>query len=172
MHSIQSEFDRESKVRAAAQAEADLLRSELAEVSRREDSAVSEASELRAKNANLTAELSTAEEVQKDFVRLSQSLQIQLEHLRQEGRSIRWQEKAETGACGDCGAAFEAGEGAAAKRRCKHCARLFCTSCCSKTVMSRGGERALPVCNVCHTLLVRDAVPYFSQGLPANPPTG
>lgn len=45
---------------------------------------------------------------------------------------------------------------------CKHCGRIFCSSCLTHTVHSGPNSRPSKVCDVCHTLLVRDSAPYFS----------
>ncbi len=45
---------------------------------------------------------------------------------------------------------------------CRHCGRIYCTSCLVRTVNSGPNNRPSKVCDVCHTLLVRDSAPYFS----------
>ncbi|KAK6027016.1 hypothetical protein OSTOST_06995, partial [Ostertagia ostertagi] len=45
----------------------------------------------KARCSSLQSELDTSEAVQKDFVQLSQSLQIQLEKIRQSEQEVRWQ---------------------------------------------------------------------------------
>ncbi|XP_015365626.1 PREDICTED: RUN and FYVE domain-containing protein 2 [Diuraphis noxia] len=49
---------------------------------------------------------------------------------------------------------------------CRHCGRIFCPSCLSRTVKSGPNMRDSHVCRVCHTLLVRDSAPYFSTEPP------
>lgn len=48
------------------------------------------------------------------------------------------------------------------QHHCKHCGQIFCTDCLTKTVNSGPSLRPSKVCDVCHTILVRDATPYFS----------
>lgn len=109
-----------------------------------------------------------------DFVKLSQSLQIQLEKIRQAEQEVRWQWEDEHEKCSNC-------ETLIAKLkpkprysiilfvvqyqnfRCLHCVKLFCPNCVKQTVPSGSNHRPAPVCQVCHTLLNRDSKPFFAQ---------
>ncbi|RCN49492.1 hypothetical protein ANCCAN_04433 [Ancylostoma caninum] len=57
----------------------------------------------KARCASLQSELDTSEAVQKDFVQLSQSLQIQLEKIRQSEQEVRWQWEEDVENCSGCG---------------------------------------------------------------------
>ncbi|XP_014670140.1 PREDICTED: RUN and FYVE domain-containing protein 1-like [Priapulus caudatus] len=54
-------------------------------------------------------------------------------------------------------------------RHCRHCGKVFCHDCTSKIVHSGPHRRQSKVCDVCHTLLVKDSAPYFSTEPPPTP---
>nr|CAD7459191.1 unnamed protein product [Timema tahoe] len=122
--------------------------------------------ELRSRVASLQQELDNSEAVQKDFVRLSQSLQVQLERIRDTDMEVRWQHDEDIDECQGCHTSFSV---ARRKQHCRHCGRIFCVSCLSHTVLSGPHQRPSRVCDVCHTLLVRDTAPYFSTEPPHTP---
>lgn len=62
--------------------------------------------ELRQKSIVLQQELANTETVQQDFVRLSQSLQVQLEKIRVADAQVRWQDGDDADQCPQCRAAF------------------------------------------------------------------
>ncbi len=55
------------------------------------------------------------------------------------------------------------------QHHCRHCGKVFCADCLTKTVNSGPNLRPSKVCDVCHTILVQDATPYFSTEPPATP---
>lgn len=55
------------------------------------------------------------------------------------------------------------------QNHCRHCGKIFCVDCLSKTVKSGPKLRPSCVCDVCHTILVQDATPYFSVEAPQTP---
>lgn len=57
---------------------------------------------LRNKVSSLQLDLENSEAVQKDFVTLSQSLQIQLEKIRQSDSEVRWQHEEDVHDCNNC----------------------------------------------------------------------
>lgn len=126
----------------------------------------SNAAELRQRLTSLQQELDTSEEVQKDFVRLSQSLQVQLERIREAGSEVRWQHDEDVDECPNCRTGFTVTR---RKMHCRHCGHIFCSTCLSHVVNSGPKQRPSRVCDVCHTLLVRDTAPYFSQEAPHLP---
>ncbi|KAK0420579.1 hypothetical protein QR680_014772 [Steinernema hermaphroditum] len=117
---------------------------------------------LRIRNTALQSELDTSEAVQKDFVKLSQSLQIQLEKIRAAEQEVRWQFDDDVFNCNGCEAPFPPKQ-RGAKRHCCHCGKVFCAPCVSQTIPSGPQRRLAPVCQVCHTLLNRDSAPFFSH---------
>ncbi|CAJ0597908.1 unnamed protein product [Cylicocyclus nassatus] len=113
----------------------------------------------KARCASLQSELDTSEAVQKDFVQLSQSLQIQLEKIRQSEQEVRWQWEDDVENCSGCGASVIKLK---PRPRCLHCCKIFCASCVQQTVPSGPNRRPANVCHVCHTLLNRDSKPFFA----------
>ncbi|CAL2036186.1 CBN-RABN-5 protein [Caenorhabditis brenneri] len=108
---------------------------------------------------SLQQELDTSEQVQRDFVKLSQSLQIQLEKIRQSEQEVRWQWDDDVHQCSNCETSLARVK---AKPHCMHCGKIFCPSCLKDTVPSGPSHRPAPVCKVCHTLLNRDTKPFFA----------
>uniref|UniRef100_A0A7E4UW71 FYVE-type domain-containing protein n=1 Tax=Panagrellus redivivus TaxID=6233 RepID=A0A7E4UW71_PANRE len=116
--------------------------------------------EWRNKCQKLQAELDTSETVQKDFVRLSQNLQIQLEKIRQAEQEVRWQFDEDVFNCNKCDTGFSS---RVLKLHCNHCGKIFCSPCLSQSVPSGPNHRPAKVCDVCHTLLNRDSAPFFAK---------
>ncbi|KAK3910493.1 Rab GTPase-binding effector protein 1 [Frankliniella fusca] len=114
----------------------------------------------------LQHDLDTSEQVQKDFVRLSQSLQVQLESFRQPNTQVRWQHDEDVDECPSCHSPFGS---SSRKPHCRHCGRVFCHNCLSHQVPSGPQQRLSRVCDVCHTLLVPNTAPYFSTEPPSTP---
>ncbi|XP_077270744.1 rab GTPase-binding effector protein rabaptin-5 isoform X1 [Temnothorax americanus] len=144
----------------------DRLEKQLQEVQKEKKDADSVTTELRQRVMSLQQELDTSEAVQKDFVRLSQSLQVQLERIRQAGSEVRWQHEEDVEECPSCHTTFSVTK---KKVHCRHCGHIFCQSCLSHVVNSGPKQRPSRVCDVCHTLLVQDTAPYFSQEPPHTP---
>ncbi len=174
---------REEEVRKAMAAAS--RTAEAAEAEKRESEA--RMAEMKSRLTNLQQELDNSVAVQTDFVRLSQSLQVELEKIRQSEKEVRWQHEDDVDECQGCKVAL-AGPGgvrrspaaaaaaaAAAgspharnrsKHHCRHCGRIFCSDCLSKSVGSGPRRRPAKVCDVCHTLLVQNSAPYFSTEAP------
>ncbi|XP_057325164.1 rab GTPase-binding effector protein 1 [Microplitis mediator] len=142
------------------------LESALKETSAAKKEADTTIAELRQRVTSLQQVLETSGEVQKDFVRLSQSLQVQLEKIRESGSEVRWQHEEDVDECPTCHTVFSLGK---KKVHCRHCGHIFCQSCLSHVVNSGPKQRPSRVCGVCHTLLVPDTAPYFSQQPPHTP---
>nr|XP_037288274.1 rab GTPase-binding effector protein 1-like isoform X3 [Rhipicephalus microplus] len=121
---------------------------------------------LRGRVQTLQTELDNSEAVQRDFVKLSQSLQVELEKIRQSDSEVRWQHEDDVNECNSCKKALHSRK---EKPHCNHCGKIFCTECLSRAVRSGPKLRPFAVCNVCHTLLDRDTAPYFSSEPPQTP---
>lgn len=52
-------------------------------------------------------DLDNSEQVQRDFVKLSQSLQVQLEKIRQADTEVRWQHEEDVSECNGCKKTFQ-----------------------------------------------------------------
>ncbi|CAG0921518.1 unnamed protein product [Notodromas monacha] len=126
----------------------------------------SEVHRLQCKNSGLTQDLNNSEAVQRDFVKLSQSLQVQLEKIRSSEKEVRWQDPEDVDECNSCHASFSRSK---KKHNCKHCGKVFCPECTSKSVPSGSHSKPARVCDVCHTLLVSNTAPYFSTDPPHTP---
>ncbi|XP_017051663.1 rab GTPase-binding effector protein 1 [Drosophila ficusphila] len=120
-------------------------------------------SDYKTKIKTLQEELSTMETVQKDFVKLSQTLQMSLEELRHADTEVRWQDDDDVNNCPTCNAGFTV---MVRKIHCRHCGHIYCDKCLTKTVPSGPRKRVARVCDICHTLLTPNTAPYFSQGQP------
>ncbi|XP_047357344.1 rab GTPase-binding effector protein 1 [Vespa velutina] len=144
----------------------DQIEKKYEEVLREKEKADLAITELKQRVTSLQQELDTSETVQKDFVRLSQSLQVQLERIRQAGSEVRWQHEEDVDECPSCHVTFTVTK---KKVHCRHCGHIFCQSCLSRVVNSGPKQRPSRVCDVCHTLLVQDTAPYFSQEPPHTP---
>ncbi|XP_035736899.1 rab GTPase-binding effector protein 1-like [Vespa mandarinia] len=144
----------------------DQIEKKYEEVLREKEKADLAMTELKQRVTSLQQELDTSETVQKDFVRLSQSLQVQLERIRQAGSEVRWQHEEDVDECPSCHVTFTVTK---KKVHCRHCGHIFCQSCLSRVVNSGPKQRPSRVCDVCHTLLVQDTAPYFSQEPPHTP---
>uniref|UniRef100_A0A5K3FBT0 FYVE-type domain-containing protein n=1 Tax=Mesocestoides corti TaxID=53468 RepID=A0A5K3FBT0_MESCO len=159
---------REAAERAAEKAsmEAKQCRTKLQETAESLRRATEEVAQLRSRVVSLQCDLETSEKVSKDFVRLSQHLQVQLEKQREQTHELRWQDPEDVSNCSGCKAAFPSGAaGLQTKLNCRHCGSIFCSQCCSKLIPPSGNRsKPAPVCDMCHTLLVKDAAPYFSTG--------
>lgn len=182
--SIRSELERESSVRAEAETKVRELehalkgqqakskqligglQKQLEEESRIRTTLEDEVQKLKVKTHSLQTDLDNSEAVQRDFVKLSQSLQIQLEQIRQSETEVRWQNEEDVDDCHGCKQPFSVTK---RKHHCRHCGKIFCSDCITKTVHSGPKGRPARVCDVCHTILVADATPYFSTEPPHTP---
>ncbi|XP_054089127.1 rab GTPase-binding effector protein 1 isoform X2 [Zeugodacus cucurbitae] len=108
----------------------------------------------------LQEDLATSEQVQKDFVKLSQNLQMSLEKLRKSDTEVRWQEDEDVDNCPTCNTYFTV---TVRKIHCRHCGHIYCEKCLTKTVPSGPRKKIVRVCDICHTLLTPNTAPYFSQ---------
>ncbi|KAL4223722.1 growth factor [Mactra antiquata] len=182
--SIKSELERESSVRSKAEAKIRSLEQSVKtqqaqhkqmigglqkqydEESNARTRLENEVHSLKVKLQSLQTELDNSEAVQRDFVKLSQSLQIQLEEIRQSKTEVRWQNEEDIDDCHSCKQSFSVTK---RKHHCRHCGKIFCSDCITKTVNSGPKMRPAKVCDVCHTILVNDATPYFSTEPPHTP---
>ncbi|XP_033747222.1 rab GTPase-binding effector protein 1-like [Pecten maximus] len=178
--SLKSELERESAVRAEAETKLRDTEESLNNIEAESKQSiqalqqrVKQQSEARAKLetdvnvyrnkvSSLQIDLDNSETVQRDFVKLSQSLQIQLEKIRQAETEVRWQHEDDVDECTNCKQAFSVTK---RKHHCRHCGRIFCADCTVKTV-TNASNRVSKVCDICHTILVKDAMPYFSTEPP------
>merc|ERR1712013_31812 len=120
--------------------------------------------QLKNKVSSLQVDLDNSVAVQNDFVRLSQSLQVELEKIRQAEKEVRWQHEEDVDDCNSCKAPFSVTK---RKHHCRHCGRVYCSECVAKQVPSGPNGRTSRVCDVCHTLLSHHSAPYFSTEAPS-----
>lgn len=129
------------------------------------EQAEKELAEVVAKSNTLRKELSNSEDLQRDLIALSKSLQMGLESIRQAETEVRWQYPDDIKQCNACKKSLADNKD---KFNCCHCGRIFCkASCVNRTV--RRGARDYNVCDFCHTLLAHDSAPYFSTEAPKSP---
>ncbi|CRK93018.1 CLUMA_CG006473, isoform A [Clunio marinus] len=155
-----SEKEDQQKVENENKKEISELRMQNIELSETVDKMEKSNMDLKSKVAMMQQELTTSEAVQKDFVKLSQSLQMQLEKIRSADSQVRWQDEEDCYKCPTCKQNFTVTR---RKINCRHCGTIFCESCCSKVVKSGVSGRTAKVCEVCYTLLEQNSAPFFSQ---------
>lgn len=160
---IHSEQLERSRVEDALNADLMQIRKKLKDEMESKKSALDEIATMKIKISSLQEDLNNSEFVQRDFVKLSQSLQIELERERAKQTEVRWQNEEDIDECNKCKTSFSVTR---RKHHCRHCGRIFCADCVSNTVPSGPQRRPAKVCQVCHTMLVPTAKPYFSQDLP------
>ncbi|XP_057368871.1 rab GTPase-binding effector protein 1-like [Daphnia carinata] len=167
MRSVQTQLDEESSRKASLEVALQQAKEQLAELKNRASESVSskakmenEIQQLRNRVTSLQADLETSEAVQRDFVQLSQQLQVQLEKIRQSEKELRWQYEEDIDQCAECRQTFGV---AKRKHHCRHCCQIFCGDCLRKTVTSGPNKRQSRVCNVCFYLLVQESAPFFSS---------
>lgn len=117
---------------------------------------------------------------------------MELEKIRAADTSVRWQDDEDVDNCPSCKTNFTVTRrkviviyiatiatnlpNSQLKRliyllqqNCRHCGTIYCEKCLTKTVASGRNNKLARVCDVCHTLLVQNTAPYFSQAPPQSP---
>lgn len=163
---LQSEKEEVQKVENEQKKEISDLRMQNIELSENVDRLDKAKNDIKSKMSMLQQELSTSEAVQKDFVKLSQSLQMQLEKIRSADSQVRWQDFDEVDNCPTCKLEFTVTR---RKRNCRHCGSIFCENCCNRNVKSGNSGKIAKVCDICSTLLQKNLAPYFSENAPQSP---
>ena len=142
LEEIRGELAREKDLRRAVEEERRKLEVQQEETSKEKEQQVAvaasqssglsaEVTSLRSKVASLQLDLDNSVAVQNDFVRLSQSLQVELEKIRQAETEVRWQHEEDVEDCNNCRQPFSVTR---RKHHCRHCGRIFCTDCVTKQV--------------------------------------
>lgn len=191
MQSLESELERERKVRVETENDLKECKLQLKTIkdksqqiveSFRHKSEVNETEIRKLKEDNLELnnqiqslkkESKNSLSVQEDLVRLIQSLQIELNQTKQASEAcasdgangssmivVRCQHEDDFNECASCKSTLNVTK---RKHRCKHCCKIFCAECCSKTVLSGPNLRPHKVCDSCHTLLDKDVKPSQSK---------
>jgi len=160
MYVENKEMMERQKMQRSYQQRIEELESQVSSLQKERQNLEKSLTESRQRCQTLQNELDTSETVQKDFVRLSQNLQIQLEKIRQAEQEVRWQFDDDVFNCNNCESEFGTKN---QKHHCNHCGKIFCNTCLSQTIPSGPQRRPAKVCEVCHTLLNRDSAPFFSK---------
>lgn len=163
---LQSEKEEVQKIENDQKKEISDLRMQNIELSENVDRLEKANFDIKSKLTMLQQELSTSEAVQKDFVKLSQSLQMQLEKIRSADSQVRWQDFDDVDNCPTCKLEFTVTR---RKRNCRHCGTIFCETCCNRNVKSGPSGKIAKVCDLCNTLLQKNSAPYFSEVAPQSP---
>ena len=164
---LQSEKEEIQRIESDQKKEISDLRMQNIELSENVDRLEKSNHDTKSKLTMLQQELSTSEAVQKDFVKLSQSLQMQLEKIRSADTQVRWQDFDDAGdSCPTCKLPFTVTR---RKRNCRHCGTIFCENCCNRGVTSGASGKVAKVCDLCNTLLQKNQAPYFSEVAPQSP---
>lgn len=126
-----------------------------------------EVHELKYRITSLQEDLNNSECVQKDFVKLSQSLQIQLEKERSKlPGNEKWQRvKDENGRCNECGVSFTPPP---KKAHCENCRLYFCPDCLPYSIMVGPFRREEGVCRPCYSLLPKTVKPNKQKSFSLN----
>jgi Rab GTPase-binding effector protein 1 len=174
--SLESELERERKVRIETEADKEEVLGQLKTVKEKSNALIDslkqrqdqlefetrkekeQSQELANQIAALKKEAKNSLSVQEDLVRLIQSLQIELnQHTKTDDNNssantiqVRCQHEDDFNECAQCKSSFSVTR---RKHRCKHCCKIFCAECTSKNVNSGPNSRPHKVCNSCHTLL-------------------
>lgn len=179
VQSLQSELDREKRVRESAEKEIEDLRNQLISIKDKGQNLVeslkqrceqydNEIKQLKKENQELQNQIVTFKKdvqnsmsVQEDLVGLIQSLQIELNQTKTPDSNanngpieIRCQHEDDFNDCAYCKNVFSVTR---RKHRCKHCCKIFCADCCNKIVLCGPNMRQHKVCNTCHILLDKDS---------------
>uniref|UniRef100_T1GXQ0 FYVE zinc finger domain-containing protein n=1 Tax=Megaselia scalaris TaxID=36166 RepID=T1GXQ0_MEGSC len=86
---------------------------------------------------NLQEDLSNSEHVQKDFVKLSQTLQMSLEKFRTADTEVRWKDDDDVANCPNCNILFTV---TVRKHHCRHCGETIEESSICKTELKKLGD--------------------------------
>lgn len=108
---------------------------------------------LNARIEALRTDLENSEAGQKDFIKFSQSLQIELSKFRLSEREVRWQHPDDVTECGDCQKSFVSVP--SEKAHCQHCGHIFCEECVARCLPSGPNQRSANLCHSCYNSLVR-----------------
>ncbi|XP_031551610.1 rab GTPase-binding effector protein 1-like [Actinia tenebrosa] len=129
------------------------LRGQLEEASEEKKKLEVEMNRMRNQFQSLTSQLNESETVQRDFVKLSQSLQMQIAKIQESEEDVRWEHKDDVHQCHKCKKPLANNKD---KAHCHHCGKIFCEACRSKTINSSVTRRAHQVCDLCHAILSKD----------------
>ncbi|CAF0897484.1 unnamed protein product [Adineta ricciae] len=139
------------------------LKEKMEQISAEKDKLSEDNAGLRVQLQKLKIDFENSESVQHDFVKLSQALQVQLEELRNSENELRWQPEEDYTECQRCRQQFSV---TWRKHHCRHCGKVLCKDCTSKTIYTGPNNRPSRVCDVCYTLLDKSVQPYFLSGVP------
>ena len=184
MQSLESELKREQKVRVEVEADLVETRNQLKSVrdksqniidslKQRNEQMEFEVKKIKEENMEFMNQIQSLKKdaknslsVQEDLVKLIQSLQIELNRMKMAHEpsdssmsqtiEVRCQHEDDFNECAACKSSFSVTK---RKHRCKHCCKIFCAECCSKSVLSGPNLRPHKVCETCHTLLDKDSRP-------------
>ncbi|XP_078362497.1 rab GTPase-binding effector protein 1-like isoform X2 [Oculina patagonica] len=134
------------------------LRGQLDEANEEKSKAEDESKQLKNQLQSMTEQLNQSETVQRDFVRLSQSLQMQIAQIHESETDVRWQHPEDIKACQNCQKPLKSNK---EKHHCHHCGKVFCEQCTSKTVLGSKSSKPHPVCNNCYVILNKDSTSTF-----------
>ncbi|KAI6176692.1 CRE-RABN-5 protein [Aphelenchoides bicaudatus] len=155
----QSQSERRSPDNIELRQTIDDLEKRLVETQAESNAMAQSLHEFRQRCSQLQHELDNSEAVQRDFVQLSQKLQVQLEVIRQGDHELRWEFAEDVKKCNnECNSDLKQ-----QKTNCKHCGKIFCTSCLKQTVSGGPNSRQAHVCGVCYTLLSKNSAPFYSD---------
>ncbi|CAB3985243.1 rab GTPase-binding effector 1-like [Paramuricea clavata] len=102
--------------------------------------------QLRAQLHSLNGQLNNSEAVQRDFVKLSQSLQMKLEEMKESQKETKWEDEDGVSSCRKCEKPLDVPQD---KHHCRLCGRIFCDNCSSQTINNPSSPLPLRLCVDC-----------------------
>ncbi|XP_048582683.1 rab GTPase-binding effector protein 1 isoform X2 [Nematostella vectensis] len=141
------------------------LRGQLDEASEEKVKLEEEVNRLKNQVQSLNSQLNESETVQRDFVKLSQTLQMQLAEMQESENEVRWEHKDDARECRNCQKPLNTNKD---KYHCHHCGKIFCEGCRSKTFSNSSTRRPHQVCDACYATLTNDPKALLDAKLHEN----
>ncbi|XP_028396421.1 rab GTPase-binding effector protein 1-like [Dendronephthya gigantea] len=125
-----------------------ILEKQLQNSTKENDNLVNDVKQLKAQLHSLNSQLNNSEAVQRDFVQLSQSLQVKLEEMKESQKEIKWEHEDDVSSCRKCEKPLDVPQD---KHHCRQCGRIFCDNCTKQTLSTHSSQLPLRLCTDCGT---------------------
>lgn len=114
--------------------------------------------------SKLKTDLNVSQEVQKDFVTMTQQLQIQMINFEEERKLIKWEFEEDIEKCHNCNHKFDE---IRTKSRCKRCCLILCKDC-TKWITQTAKNRDVSVCEDCYKMSISGSHAVVSKTNPKS----